>query len=809
MDERWDRVREIVDGLAEVEDANRTAYLERACAGDDALREEVETLMEAGLRDDGFLHPAPVLEQAGRAPQVRPDARIAGYRILRRIASGGMGTVYEAEQDQPRRHVALKTMNAALHTPDSLQRFRYEVEVLGALRHPGIAQIYEAGVQSLEQDGIRHEIPWFAMEYVEDAENILQRADSTGLGLEARLELFATVCDAVAHGHEKGVIHRDLKPDNILVDTAGRPKVIDFGVARVADSALVLATLRTSTGEIVGTLPYMSPEQVRGQGAGLDTRTDVYALSVVLYQLLTGRLPIEVDRSDFLTSARRIQEDLPTRPAHVRPALRGDLEVILLKGLEKDPRDRYASAAALGKDVRRFLAHAPIEARAPTTWYQVRKFARRHRGLVISALLVFGVAIVGTIVSLRFAMQASESEQLASTRADEAEAQEKRATALFAQLLDRNMQATLHFAPRFNQLAGGAPITHELMQATLEDLQRLEKLAEGDPEVQLRLAEAYLELGDVEGNPQHANMGDRAAALARYERAREIVQAIAEADPENFEARSIAAVAQRKRGEMAIAARDLKGAQQLIAEALAEIEAVTKAAPDNLGYRAQLGGMHDKLAMVASRMRDADTIARHVASYEAIFRELHALRPEDRTWHFHFALGSQKRGAAHWRAAAYDKARDGYAESARLLAELSAAVPENVDYRKAQGWSVMWCGSAEQQLGNLDEAEQHLRKALGVYRALQEADPENRTLPPRLGNVLWCLGTVDQDRAGAEGLGGEAKHKHLRAALAWFEQGLAVWEALEREGKLLPAHRAFPAALRERIEAVRTEIDAN
>ncbi len=317
---------------------------------------------------------------------------VAHYRILRRLGRGGMGEVYEAEQDDPRRRVALKVVRAGLFGREHRARFRHEAQVLGRLRHPGIAQIFEAGTD--DEAGQ----PYFAMELVE-GRPLLEYARARKLGTRRRLELIAHVCDALHHAHRNGVIHRDLKPANILVEADGQPKILDFGVARSTDADLQAVTLQTQLGQLVGTLPYMSPEQASGDPAELDTRSDVYSVGVILYELLAGRLPHEVDLARVPEAVRAIREDEPSRLGTVDRRFRGDVETIAAKALEKDKERRYGSAAELAVDIRRYLNDEPILASPPSTSYRVRKFVRRHRWGVAAAaagvagLLVFAVTM--------------------------------------------------------------------------------------------------------------------------------------------------------------------------------------------------------------------------------------------------------------------------------------------------------------------------------------------------------------------------------------------------------------------------------
>ena len=316
MDEAWRRLREIVEEACSLPSSERAAFLDRACADDAVLRAEAASLVAAASQGDDFL------EVGDAAAAVAVDALgfdagspIGPYRILAPISRGGMGTVFEAEGQNPRRRVALKVLARDLAQAEAQRRFRYEVEVLGTLRHPAIAQVYEAGVQVVAG----REIPWFAMELVPEARPITRYARDSGLGIEEIVRLFGTVCDAVHHGHRKGVIHRDLKPDNILVDAQGRPKVIDFGVARATDADLGLTTLETEAGRIVGTLWYMAPEQLSGDRAAIDVRTDVHALGLVLYELLSGRRPYRLEGVPLHEAARIIAEDPPERPGKLTP----------------------------------------------------------------------------------------------------------------------------------------------------------------------------------------------------------------------------------------------------------------------------------------------------------------------------------------------------------------------------------------------------------------------------------------------------------------------------------------------------------
>ena len=337
-------------------------------------------------------------------PEEAPPERIGGFRVLRRLGAGGMGVVYEAEQETPHRRVAVKLVRPGLAFGERLRRFRQEAEILGRLQHPGIAQIFEFGTADVGHG----EQPYFVMELV-TGEPLLAHSARAGLDRRARLALVAELCDAVQHAHERGVVHRDLKPDNVLVDASGRAKVLDFGVARVRADDVPLSTIHTAQGEIVGTLTHMAPEQLTGNPDAVGPAADVYALGVIAFELLSGRLPHEVAGLSLTQAARRITEVDPPRLGTLDHGLRGDLETIVAKALEPDPARRYVSPAALASDLRRFLASEPIAARPAGPLYRARKFTRRHPALVGGIV----VLLVGIAASGFFATRAERNRRTA------------------------------------------------------------------------------------------------------------------------------------------------------------------------------------------------------------------------------------------------------------------------------------------------------------------------------------------------------------------------------------------------------------
>ncbi len=431
--ERWKKIESLFEAASAMDVGARGVFLDRECDGDAGLRAEVESLLgveedEAGfsrfLQTPAFVIPTPPPTKmiASAEPATMVGRRIGSYRITGVIGSGGMGVVYLAEQEFPRRTVALKVLKPSLATPGMIRRFEHEAEILGRLQHAGIAQIYEAGAAPDHENplgsGVR---AYFAMEYVRGP-TITAFVRDRGLPTAERLELVAKACDAVQHAHQKGVIHRDLKPANILVDVSSasvssgggaQPKVLDFGVARVTDSDRRVTTIRTNVGQLIGTLSYMSPEQVSGDPDGVDTRSDVYALGVLLYELLSGKLPHDVSNRSIPEAARMIRDDEPARLSSMSRVFRGEIDTIVAKAIEKHRERRYQSAAALGEDLRRYLAGEPIAAKRDSALYVLRKQINRYRGVVATAAL-FVIALVVFAVVMIF--QSMENKRLAVER---------------------------------------------------------------------------------------------------------------------------------------------------------------------------------------------------------------------------------------------------------------------------------------------------------------------------------------------------------------------------------------------------------
>ena len=410
-----------LDALDIESEVERTAFIEAACHENSELLAAVSALLHEHERDANPLD-SPIIARVLAEPFHKTGTMIGRYKLMEQIGEGGFGLVYVADQQEPvRRRVALKIIKPGMESREVLTRFDAERQAIALMDHPNIARVFDAGVTDSAQ-------PYFVMELVRGVP-LTDFCDNHQLVMSERLKLFVAICYAVQHAHQKGIIHRDLKPSNILVTLQdGQPlaKVIDFGVAKAIGHSLTVKTLYTRFTSMVGTPAYMSPEQAEMTAGDIDTRSDIYSLGVLLYELLTGSTPFSPERlqtAGFDELRRIIREEEPPRPstrlstlnnelattiavrrrldpAGLSSSMKKDLDWIVMKALEKDRNRRYSTAGDLAEDVSRFLGDQPVEARPPSTWYRFSKFSRRNKVAISTALLVATALILGTGVSV-------------------------------------------------------------------------------------------------------------------------------------------------------------------------------------------------------------------------------------------------------------------------------------------------------------------------------------------------------------------------------------------------------------------------
>jgi serine/threonine protein kinase/tetratricopeptide (TPR) repeat protein len=470
-----------------------------------------------------------VVTQTIHVSGVAPGASIGPYVLIRQIGEGGMGSVYHAQQRETiRRDVALKIIKPGMDSQQVISRFESERQALAVMNHPNVAQVLDAGTTAAG-------LPYFVMELV-DGVPITVYCDSKGLDVRQRIKLFIPVCQAIQHAHQKGIIHRDIKPSNILVaEREGQPapKVIDFGLAKALGAQLSDATMLTTAGTVVGTLNYMSPEQAELTRQDVDTRSDVYSLGAVLYELLIGATPLERERSQGagyieLLQAVRTQETVaPSKRLRRSPSsaavaasrqsdaarlpkqLDGELDWIVMKALEKDRTRRYETVDALRRDLERFLAGEPVEAAPPSAAYRIGKFVRKHRTMLATAAAFAALLIAGVVIST---IEARRAEQR------------------FAQVRQLANTFLFQFHDEIRDIPGTTKARAMVVKTALQYLDSLSHNGSKDPALTAELAQAYRRVADAQGSPNSPNLGDSKGALASLERAVSLYKSITPRD---------------------------------------------------------------------------------------------------------------------------------------------------------------------------------------------------------------------------------------------------------------------------------------
>jgi len=673
--------------------------------------------------------------------------RIGSTVLVRLLARGGMGAVYEAVQDSPRRPVAVKIVRGGFDSPRLVRRFEYEAEILAHLRHPHIAQVHEVGAHRLPT---AERIPYFVMELVPEARALTLYAVDEDLDVRQRLELFRAVCETIHFGHQRGVIHRDIKPGNILVDANGTPKVIDFGIARATDADLAVTTIRTRVGQIVGTLQYMSPEQCAADSAALDLRSDVYSLGVVLYELLCGRLPYSFDTTAVHEAVRVVQDAPPRRPSAVTSAVRGDLETIVLKALEKDPARRYASAAELADDIRRYLDDEPIAARRPTFLHQVRLFARRRRALFVASIAILVSLVAATIVSSVFFLN-----ERAARHRTELLVEEGQSLAVWA--LEQHDD-------ELRPLAESTPVRRELARRIRAYLEQLSQNASANTALQLDVAAAWRRLGDVLGSPYEANLGQPAAAIGSYEQALEVYARVHDLRGNDRRAAHGTAVCRMRLADVLVSIG--KPASVHLDAAEIELRGLLRDAPDDSRAMATLAQALRRLADAAATRGDLD--AAKTSHREAIdlARRALDLRPasEGRRFllavtHAEFGTFLRDHGEAEAAAEQYRSFRD--------------VVPADLDELPARARLDGRLSLIYQHDGDLRWAEHDIAAALVSYEKASCVDAQRVDADPTNAQARTALAT-STERIGYA-VAELGRHKEAAAA---FRRSIEASEAV-------------------------------
>jgi len=732
------------------------------CSGDAELRREVDSLLSCQSKAGSLFLQTPALDLLSPADDVLPAAsrtgtRIGVYQILDEIGHGGMGEVYRAVRadGQYEKEVAVKIVRGGFDSRAVLERFRNERQILATLDHPNIARLLDGGTTD---DGT----PYLVMELIQ-GKSIDQYCDERRLDINGRLLLFAQVCQAVQYAHQRLVIHRDIKPSNILVTDDGVPKLLDFGIAKILDPAaqVEVTQLRPMTPE------YASPEQVRG--AAITTASDVYSLGVVLYQLLTGHFPYAGDTSTPHELARAICEADPVRPstavtkpletshdtgpentsaedlsllrdtspARLRRKLRGDLDNILLTALRKETERRYPSVERLADDLRRHRDGLPVTATAGSWSYRAGKFVRRHKA-VMAATAVVAFAVLGGIgATVREA-------RIARRQAEIARDQRRRAEQRFNDVRKLANSLLFEVHDSIKDLPGSTPARKLIVSRALEYLDSLSQEAKGDPSLQREVAAAYVRIGDVQGQPRQANLGDHAGAEASYRKALTIREVLVAADPANPDLRRELVIGYGKLSDLLREKGDLAGAMEASGKQMAPMEAVLKADPTNVSNRVLFAAYHmDHGYKQATIGGDREGGLASMRQSSNLLEQLAAERPGDQNVHRILALDySRTAEILEDTPATRPQALALYKKALVVKQALLSADPNNTDYQRLVAYDQFEIGSLLKQMGELHEALSWDREALSGFQKLAAADPASPLFRQDIAEVGRDLGEI-------------------------------------------------------------------
>jgi len=706
----WPSVKALFQAALERPASEREGFIHSAARGDPDLIADVDSLLRSDAVADDFLEaPIPVLAAVSSTePTV---SRTGSYRIVRRLGEGGMGAVYLAVRDDGafRKQVAIKLIGTFAATELAIERFRHERQILADLDHPNIARLLDGGTTTAG-------LPYVVMEYV-DGVPIDRFVAERSLSISERLRLFIDVCGAVQFAHQRFVIHRDLKPGNIFVTTDGVPKLLDFGIAKLvgADGAranVTVTALRMLTPECA------SPEQIRGEH--ITTASDVYALGVLLYRLLTDRGPYAVAEPTPHVVARAICEEDPRRPSDVvRTAaiarrLRGDLDTIVLKALQKDPRRRYASVEQLSQDAHRHLEHLPVFARPDSRRYRAAKFIARHRAGVAAAALV-AISLVAGLGA-------------ATWEAHAARVQRSRAEARFNDVRQLTTSFLFEFHDAIAHLPGATAARQLVVAKALEYSDHLARDAdaEGNVELQRDLAAAYLKLGDVQGQFAETSLGQSANAMASYRRALDFAMKIP-ADRRILGDDKQVALAHFRLGDASRVTGDLGAALKEYDSSLAAYQHIatrTNKSDDRL----KVEEVQDRRAGV---LLDAGRVGEAIAQYETLVAEYGdalAATQDDHQLGHNLAVVHWGLGAAYHRMADWPAARRSLEAALIRFDALARRYPDDVRERRGVSAAASDLSIELRRLGDVAGAIAMLQRALTADETLLTTDPHNAQL---------------------------------------------------------------------------------
>ena len=777
--ERWQVIRRVFHDAVDLPAGERDDFISRAAAGDESLRIEVESLLASHDRAASFIESSG--DQASTIALEPPTTdetigrRVGAYKIVREIGRGGMGAVYLGARadDEFSKRVAIKLIRTGMNTEFVVRRFLSERQILANLDHPNIARLLDGGTT---EEGL----PYFVMEYIE-GQAIREYCDTRRLSNEERLKLFQEVCSAVQYAHQNLVIHRDIKPGNILVTADGTIKLLDFGIAKLL--APGPGRDETTAAVRVMTPDYASPEQARGDP--ITTSSDVYSLGVLLYELLTGHQPYRVASGSPADIIRAICEQEPDKPStavarietipsgegdtsvtvtpesvskarcsephKLRRQLEGDLDNIVLRAMRKEPQRRYASAEQLSEDIRRYLEGLPVIARKDTFSYRTGKFVRRHKAGVAAAALI-ALTLVGGIISTTRQTQVARRERATAERR-------------FNDIRQLANSFMFEFHDAIKDLPGSTQARELVVQRALQYLDGLAGEAGADPTLKRELATAYEKVGDVQGDPYSPSLGDSASALVSHRKALALRQALAAADPSNNGLRQELASSYLKIGDILWLDADWGGALDVYGKARDLNESLAASDPNNRKLRYDLSLNYIAIGDTFVQSGDLDQALAAQQKGLAIREELAATSADIK----------MKTGVA----AAYIKIADVLTKKGKLddaVADYKTAIasfeelygqdPSSTALRNYLENGLQRLGEALLIQGQTDQAITRFRRTLELSEAQALADPSNAVAKRNLAGAYTSL-------AGAL-----AKKGDYAQALTMYDRGLKIVQAL-------------------------------
>ncbi len=742
--ERWSQVKAIFDEAAELPPASRHEFLAARSATDDPeLLSEVASLLES-LDDAGEFIESSVITASHQASRpLAIGSAVGTYRIVQVIGEGGMGTVYQAvrSDDVYRKLVAIKVIKTGAGGEEAVRRFEAERQILAHLDHPNIARLLDGGATPEGQ-------PYYVMEFIAGTP-IDEYCDTRELSVRERLTLFLTVCSAVQYAHRNLVVHRDLKPQNILVSQDGTARLLDFGIAKLLNSD-PLAGNKTASLMLMMTPMYASPEQVAG--APVSTSTDIYSLAVMLYQLLTGHTPFDIANASALDIIDRIRRSEPRKPSAVvhltengvtsqqigdsrstnpdrlSRHLSGDLDNILLLALRKDPSRRYFSVEQFAGDIALHLAEKPVFARPDTLRYRSAKFVRRHTAGVLGAVFV-ALALIGGIAAT-------------SWQAHIAQVERARAERRFNDIrgLANSVLFELHDAIEW--LPGSTAARELLIKRAQQYLNSLANDAKGDRSLQRERAIAYVRIGDVLGLPTKANLGNSRGALESYNQALQLERALVAEQPNDKAVRDDLARTLDHTCNVEQSTGKFEEALKHCGEMLLLKKLRLEENPGNAEAKSEVGSAYQNLSGAYSAVGDWTHAERQRGESLAIFRDLHERFPDNQVHEFDLANAYLRMASVQEQTKHLAEGRSNAEKSVALFQDLSAKVPQELRRKRSVTFALQRLGSILLSLNDLEGARNAFTRTLPIREEILLTDPNDVNLQASLANNLASVGYV-------------------------------------------------------------------